>query len=546
MNNNMDSTGEGVEMETKRVRSRHHEPPQSSEDDRLIETVAPIQSSMNSTDMAYDLNNNTFFGNGTNEAVPPIESINSTDMAYDLNNSTLFGISTNETVAPIQSINSMDMAYDLNNNTLLGNSTNNTNADATTYSGSDMFWTMCGPFLLLFCCTFGMRSHVPSSQYHRGELFRRQAERVWAIQEAKAEREAIPVETRKNQIEESLHRMKIVSKCPETGHCILGPPEKEEEETAEAENDEEANEASQTAEDEESSNEAEGLEHTSKETSASSNDETAATDATSERNEEETHSPPSSSTEASAPNAVAAAPASSSKKSSKCPESPGRSERRPLLSPDSEDSEDNFGSVAEPKESPQPSSNSSPPAPAPTQTPSFYDDDDDDVCPICLDNFEVGDMVMWSRHNHGSCSHAFHEDCLLQWLLEQRENECPTCRACFIATPDTDDSSTSSSSSTTDENENSTAEPEGTGSSSTEEETVDESHGDIEQGNSTNGDNVEDENNTRGDCNSDNDEMADQEHKSDDTENEEPDILDKMEEGLTYIIVKGSVQQVSL
>jgi hypothetical protein len=542
MNNNMDTSREGVEMETKRVRSRHHKPPQSSEDEGLIETVAPMES-VNSTDMVYDWNNNTFFENSTSETVAPMESINSTDMAYDLNNSTLFGNNTNETVAPIQSIKSTDMAYDLNNNTLLGNSTNSTNADATTYSGSDMFWTMCGPFLLLFFCTFGMRSHVPSSQYHRGELFRRQAERVWAIQEAKAEREAIPVETRKTQIEESLHRMKIVSKCPETGHCILGPSEVEEQETADDENDEDVNEASQTEEDEENSNETQGLEHASEETSASSNDETAAADATSERNVEGIHSPPSSSTEAAAPNVVAAAPASSSKKCAKCPQSPGRSERRPLLSPDSEDSEDNFGIVEEPKELPTPSSNSSPPAPS--QTPSFYDDDDD-VCPICLDNFEVGDMVMWSRHNHGSCSHAFHEDCLLQWLLEQRENECPTCRACFIATPDTDDSLTSSSSSSTDENENSTAEAEGTASSSTEEKTVDENQGDIEQGNSTNGDNIDDENNTRGDCNPNDDEMADQEHKSDCTENEETDILDKVEEGWTYIIVKGSVQQVSL
>jgi hypothetical protein len=59
-------------------------------------------------------------------------------------------------------------------------------------------------------------------------------------------------------------------------------------------------------------------------------------------------------------------------------------------------------------------------------------DDDDDVCYICLDTFKVGDTVMWSRQRHGPCSHVFHEECLMPWLLEKRENECPSCRACFI------------------------------------------------------------------------------------------------------------------
>lgn len=58
--------------------------------------------------------------------------------------------------------------------------------------------------------------------------------------------------------------------------------------------------------------------------------------------------------------------------------------------------------------------------------------DDDDVCHICLDSFRVGDIVMWSRQKHGHCSHVFHEECLMPWLLEKRENECPSCRACFI------------------------------------------------------------------------------------------------------------------
>jgi len=59
-----------------------------------------------------------------------------------------------------------------------------------------------------------------------------------------------------------------------------------------------------------------------------------------------------------------------------------------------------------------------------------FDDDDEDVCPICLDGFDVGDTVMFARNL--SCAHVFHEECLLPWLLERRENECPSCREALV------------------------------------------------------------------------------------------------------------------
>lgn len=59
-----------------------------------------------------------------------------------------------------------------------------------------------------------------------------------------------------------------------------------------------------------------------------------------------------------------------------------------------------------------------------------FDNDDEDVCPICLDGFDVGDTVMFARNL--SCTHVFHEECLLPWLLERRENECPSCREALV------------------------------------------------------------------------------------------------------------------
>ena len=50
------------------------------------------------------------------------------------------------------------------------------------------------------------------------------------------------------------------------------------------------------------------------------------------------------------------------------------------------------------------------------------------VCPICMETYEVGDDIAWSK-NEGCC-HAFHLDCISVWLMEN--DDCPMCRRDFF------------------------------------------------------------------------------------------------------------------
>jgi len=50
------------------------------------------------------------------------------------------------------------------------------------------------------------------------------------------------------------------------------------------------------------------------------------------------------------------------------------------------------------------------------------------ACDICILEFEVGDEVAWSPNLH--CSHAFHKDCILDWLV--RKPTCPSCRQDYV------------------------------------------------------------------------------------------------------------------
>eukprot|EP00980_Cylindrotheca_fusiformis_P001275 scaffold333_cov133-Cylindrotheca_fusiformis.AAC.1 len=56
------------------------------------------------------------------------------------------------------------------------------------------------------------------------------------------------------------------------------------------------------------------------------------------------------------------------------------------------------------------------------------------LCPICLCNYEIGTMIVWSSNE--ACEHAFHFECIEEWLMNQREGPlCPCCRRDFIIDP---------------------------------------------------------------------------------------------------------------
>jgi Ring finger domain len=53
-------------------------------------------------------------------------------------------------------------------------------------------------------------------------------------------------------------------------------------------------------------------------------------------------------------------------------------------------------------------------------------------CAICLGSYEVDDIVVWSS-NESDCQHAFHEDCMIEWMCKmQTGTPCPLCRQNFL------------------------------------------------------------------------------------------------------------------
>ena len=99
----------------------------------------------------------------------------------------------------------------------------------------------------------------------------------------------------------------------------------------------------------------------------------------------------------------------------------------------SQDSHGNWtlGTVIETNStSDDPSSEATAPQSLPLSLPSTENDDDneeDHVCVICLDSFQVGDVVSWARFSE-ECHHVFHADCIGPWLQGKRQDDCPSCR----------------------------------------------------------------------------------------------------------------------
>ena len=54
---------------------------------------------------------------------------------------------------------------------------------------------------------------------------------------------------------------------------------------------------------------------------------------------------------------------------------------------------------------------------------------DDATCGICLEDYEVGEMVPFNQNP--LCIHHFHSKCLLKWLVESGKGNCPCCRRIY-------------------------------------------------------------------------------------------------------------------
>lgn len=52
------------------------------------------------------------------------------------------------------------------------------------------------------------------------------------------------------------------------------------------------------------------------------------------------------------------------------------------------------------------------------------------ICPICLVEYNEEEIVCWSKNP--SCTHVFHRDCLLPWLMTH--DTCPNCRCSYMNT----------------------------------------------------------------------------------------------------------------
>lgn len=50
-------------------------------------------------------------------------------------------------------------------------------------------------------------------------------------------------------------------------------------------------------------------------------------------------------------------------------------------------------------------------------------------CAVCLGKYDIGEAIVWS--SNPSCTHVFHEDCIVTWLMTRQNPLCPICRQKF-------------------------------------------------------------------------------------------------------------------
>jgi len=66
------------------------------------------------------------------------------------------------------------------------------------------------------------------------------------------------------------------------------------------------------------------------------------------------------------------------------------------------------------------------------QSDSSNEIDEMNTCAICLGEYEEGENICRSINSY--CKHAFHKDCIVEWLM--KHNECPCCRKDYLSTND--------------------------------------------------------------------------------------------------------------
>lgn len=68
-------------------------------------------------------------------------------------------------------------------------------------------------------------------------------------------------------------------------------------------------------------------------------------------------------------------------------------------------------------------------------------DNEMNCCSICLSEYEEGDDICLSPNPQ--CKHAFHKDCMVEWLM--KHNRCPICRNNYLLTNTEDNDSNTNS-----------------------------------------------------------------------------------------------------